>query len=227
MTVALAITGSQRMVGVGVQGRDGSVAVRDAHDPPRDRDWLWPAIASACAEVGVGPSDLECVGVDTGPGGFSGLRTTIAAAQSIALAREVPVVPIPGAVVAAWSTQPNGAAERAHVLLSAKGDSVWESVLEWSGGTWCEVRSGITMLCDWQVPRAAIVVADHHLPESARSACMAAGVVIHEPRWSAAGALRATLALHAAGVGEEPSRVSPEYAREPEAVALWRRRHPE
>lgn len=53
-----------------------------------------PAIDELCRTAGMGPSDLDAVVVDVGPGLFTGLRVGIAAANSIALARRVPVVGI-------------------------------------------------------------------------------------------------------------------------------------
>lgn len=51
-----------------------------------------PAVDQLCEAAGIGPTELGAVAVDVGPGLFTGLRVGISAANSIALARGLPVV---------------------------------------------------------------------------------------------------------------------------------------
>jgi tRNA threonylcarbamoyladenosine biosynthesis protein TsaB len=53
---------------------------------------LAPLIAEVLLEAGLQPSDLERVGVATGPGSFTGLRVGLAFAKGLALARAIPCV---------------------------------------------------------------------------------------------------------------------------------------
>jgi len=53
---------------------------------------LLPAIDRVSAMAGIAPTELGAVAVATGPGGFTGIRVGLAAAQGIGLALGVPVV---------------------------------------------------------------------------------------------------------------------------------------
>jgi tRNA threonylcarbamoyladenosine biosynthesis protein TsaB len=94
VSVLLAITTSTRCSGCALWSDDGpigSVASVAAH---RHAEFLMPAVDQLCRTAGVGPGDLSAVVVDVGPGLFTGLRVGISAANSIALARGLPVVGI-------------------------------------------------------------------------------------------------------------------------------------
>lgn len=55
-------------------------------------EWLIPLIKELMAEAGTDFSVLDRIAVSTGPGGFSGIRTGVAAARGIGLAAGIPVV---------------------------------------------------------------------------------------------------------------------------------------
>jgi hypothetical protein len=71
----------------------------------------------------------------------------------------------------------------------------------------------------------ACVLADAHCPAIVREACDRRGVSMVEPTWTGAGVMMAARSAWARGVQVLPASIEPEYAREPEAVTLWRRRH--
>jgi hypothetical protein len=70
--------------------------------------------------------------------------------------------------------------------------------------------------------KPTVALADKHLPDSIRAALVDANVPIHPLTFTAEACLRAS-ALCQAG---DPAAVVPIYPREPEAVTLWRQRHP-
>ncbi|MDE2481035.1 MAG: tRNA (adenosine(37)-N6)-threonylcarbamoyltransferase complex dimerization subunit type 1 TsaB [bacterium] len=52
------------------------------------------AVSAVLAEAAVAPNELDRLAVGIGPGGFTGLRITIAYAKSLAQAWELPLVPV-------------------------------------------------------------------------------------------------------------------------------------
>jgi tRNA A37 threonylcarbamoyladenosine modification protein TsaB len=235
MTAGLAITGSQRSVGVAAWREGGPVIAIDHVEPSRDRDWLWPSIDQACASAGVTPAELAWVGVDIGPGGFSGLRTTIAAAQSIAAVQGLPCVAVPSALFAAYSTFSAGSRDLAgsacsdgsvvHAVLAVKGATAWIATLVRDDRGWFQQAASVIEWERWMPRSGSTLLADVHCPAALRAACEAGGVPVVEPVWSGRGVMMAARRLRLEGQGVGPAELSPEYAREPEAVTLWRQRH--
>ena len=247
MTAGLAITGSQRSVGVAAWREGGPVIAIDHVEPSRDRDWLWPSIDQACSSAGVTPAELAWVGVDIGPGGFSGLRTTIAAAQSIASVHGLPCVAVPSALVAAYSTFSASSPDLAglacsadstwhadghapevsvvHAVLAVKGATAWIATLVRDDRGWFQQAASVIEWERWMPRPGSTLLADVHCPAALRAACEAGGVPLVEPVWSGRGVMMAARRLRLEGQGVGPAELSPEYAREPEAVTLWRQRH--
>jgi tRNA threonylcarbamoyladenosine biosynthesis protein TsaB len=54
--------------------------------------WLHPAILRALAESGKQLSDLDAVGITTGPGSYTGLRVGMAAAKGLCYALNIPLI---------------------------------------------------------------------------------------------------------------------------------------
>lgn len=228
-TPILAIELSQRTGGVAVVAPDGRAHSIEVAGGRRDRDDLAPAIAEALAAARLSATALETVAVDVGPGGFTGLRISIAMAQSIAEVVGAQVVAVPGALVAAAST-PELATIQGEILVlsAAKGGTAWGTTLVRPGpgdGWRIEGTAGIL-----EVPPSrslVAVVADEHLGDAFR-ASIPSSVPVHEPRFDAASLAR--VALEAGPdlqVHVDPARLVPIYPREPEAVRVWRERHPD
>lgn len=249
MTAGLAITGSQRAVGVAAW-RDGRDVIAVNHlDPARDRDWLWPSIDEACRRAGVVASELSWIAVDIGPGGFSGLRTTIAAAQSIAMVHGLPCIAVPSALVAACSVWPDvaacahasatcahasgggsgaslaGMSVSAHAVLVVKGATAWIATLERDEDGWRQCAASVIEWGRWAPRAGSLVLGDAHCPAALRESCEAHGATMVEPTWTGTGVMNAARRLWQDGQFVRPCALSPEYAREPEAVTLWRQRH--
>jgi tRNA threonylcarbamoyladenosine biosynthesis protein TsaB len=72
-------------------GLDESPLVRRLAQGKPQAEGLMPLIRELMAEAGAGFGSLGLVAVSTGPGGFSGIRTGVAAARGIGLAAGLPV----------------------------------------------------------------------------------------------------------------------------------------
>ena len=220
----LAIESSQREMAVAMRGCDGAVHVEHARGDPRESDQLLPAIDRLVRRAGWTPASLAAVAVSSGPGGFTGLRVSIATAKGICEARGIPAIDVPTALVAAHATLAPGEPADAEVALACKGDGFWSSTVRWQGTAWTLSQESAAIASTW-TPQGALLVADSHLPAAARERAQARGVRIIEPRLTAEACLAAAEAKWAAGDAVDAMLLMPRYARQPEAVPLWQARH--
>lgn len=223
----LAIELSQRRGGVAVIDADDRVHSIEVAGGRRDRDDLAPAVASTLADAGLGAAALSAVAVDVGPGGFTGLRVSIALAQSLAEVAGIPVVAVPGALVAAAGTlELDGLHGDILVLSAAKAGTAWGTILGRSrtSDPWRVVGSPGILAAPPDRALAA-VVADEHLDDAFRES-IPGGTPVVEPRFEAPALAR--VALEGGPdleVHRDPARLVPTYPREPEAVRVWRERN--
>lgn len=81
---------------VAIVAADGRVlAERSTDDTRRHAEVIGPYLEAVLAEAGVTAPELRGVVVGIGPGPFTGLRVGIAAAQVVALAAGIPLMPVP------------------------------------------------------------------------------------------------------------------------------------
>ncbi len=90
----LAITSSTGLVGVAIGRGDVVLAHRHAATDRRHAEELTPMLAAVLADAAVRVDDLDGIVVDVGPGRFTGLRVGVAAARTLALVGDLPVVPV-------------------------------------------------------------------------------------------------------------------------------------
>lgn len=203
----------------------------------RHADDLTPALQRLSQRVGVEPGRIAVVAVSVGPGGFTALRMATATGAMIAWATGAACVALPTSVVAAqrWFMRgrtrtdahpaPEAHAPRLAVALAGKHDTVHLTALAAASPHPRVLDARVLAAADvasWiGAHRVEVLLADEHLPAPVRTAVLSAGTPI-DPL-----ALEAESCLHAAASWPRvPAHaLVPFYAREPEAVTLWRARH--
>lgn len=224
--VILAIEGSQRSMSVALSCAGGAVRERTAEGDPRERDLLLPAIDALLEEAQVERTSLDAVAVSTGPGGFTGLRVSVATAKGVCEALGIPAIDVPSCLVAAQATRASwdrlGA--RVAVALASKGDGCWLSTV-------AAVRSGLCVederWCEGDSVRSGpcALLADGHAPRALRDGALERGIGVIEPLFTARACLEVALPLFEAGTRCDALRLQVRYPREPEAVLNWRARY--
>ncbi|HMN94894.1 MAG TPA: hypothetical protein PKC43_00850 [Phycisphaerales bacterium] len=240
----LAIEASQRAGSVALRTPGGLVDEEPVTAPAED---LVAAIDRLAGRHGVRASQLAMIALSIGPGGFTGLRTAVAASKFIAVIAGAELVPVPSALVVAETLGRalDGLPEVLVLLASrqpteARPGSAWASRLarDPGDGAWSVVEEGVRQDDDLSAllaaaPELTVVGEADHLPALAalaapvRSEEPQPGAPRHrwiEPSWSASACLVAGERLHARGIRCAPGALLPLYARQPEAVTLWEAR---
>jgi tRNA A37 threonylcarbamoyladenosine modification protein TsaB len=234
-------------VGVLVPGspeRCRVIAFSELAKVDRQRDDLLPCIERALVKAETGPEQIEAVAVSVGPGGFTSIRSAIAAGAMLAAAaaaragRPVPCIGVPS-VLSAWFgwrlTLGTGLAVPAcAVALASKADTVFAAMFPaLEAGQAGSAGAAVGAAADAKIVRAAeaevwlrgaaggVLLADGHLPEGfARAAAVCCVRVLPLSQTPAS-----CLAAAAVCVRCETHELAAIYGREPEAVTLWRQRH--
>ena len=192
----------------------------------RHDDDLIPCIDRLCRRAGVTPPQIRCVAVSVGPGGYTALRVAVAAAKLIAESSGATTIAVPTAVAVALAT-PRSDTRPFGVALAGKSDSSFITAFDpsWPGDNAqpLHLPEGRLVAADGLAALAiATLIADEHLPAALREQSTRLGIEILAPVFSPAAVLQAAGRLPAT----DPVQLLPLYAREPEAVTLWRQRHP-
>ncbi|MCU1395829.1 MAG: peptidase family protein [Ilumatobacteraceae bacterium] len=90
--ITLGIETATSVVSVAIGGDDGVLGLVEVSQGRRHAETLTPAIEFVCRHAQVAVGDIAAIGVDIGPGLFTGMRVGIAAAKAMAYALQVPVV---------------------------------------------------------------------------------------------------------------------------------------
>ena len=139
---------------------DGVVRERFEIAPRRHAELALPWAKQLLAEAGIARSQLDAIAVGRGPGAFTGVRLAIAVAQGIALALDLPVVPVSTLAALAASLPSQPLEGKGSVgILAAIDARMGEIYL----GSFVRDHTALTALTDECVvkPDAAIVMDGH------------------------------------------------------------------
>ena len=196
--------------------------------PRRHAELLLPMCDEVLAEAGLDRRDLDAIAVGRGPGAFTGVRLAISAAQGIALALDIPVVPVSSLMALAAQAPDNGADVLA--VIDARMGEVYAAVYRRSNGN-------LEAVGEETVGRADAL----HLPPSTALNVIGTGwtsyrealttILASAPPWAdgdrypqAADIARIAAPIAAAGGGIAAEQALPVYLRDKVALTLAEQR---
>ena len=99
----LAIDSSGLTASVAIVTEDAVLAEYNTNFKKTHSQTLLPMIDSIMSMTGIGKSELDAVAVAKGPGSFTGLRIGAGTAKGIALALNIPIIPVSTLEALAWT----------------------------------------------------------------------------------------------------------------------------
>jgi len=196
--------------------------------PRRHAELLLPMCDDVLAEAGIARRDLDVLAVGRGPGAFTGVRLAVSAAQGIALALGIPVVPVSSLAALAMQAPDDGAGVLA--VIDARMGEVYAGRFRRDG-------ESVAAIGDETVGRAeALQVPSQDTPNVIGSGWSSYREAIEQalaspPRWAegarypqAADIARLAAPIAAAGGGIAADRVQPVYLRDKVALTLAEQR---
>jgi len=228
LIIALELTSPEAEVAVGVAGGRPEVLRVSQHG--RQGEALFSTLAQMTQRAGREPTDLKCVHVSIGPGGFTGIRTGATAAKMLALATGCKIVAVPTCDVVAWGACKeqigNDGDGRLAVVLACKGDSAIVATYHASDGQPKRVSEPVLADVGEVIGQceAGWICADAATLAMMRTRGFEGDMRIVEARFSAEACWEAGQAMAERGMYADPMTLTPYYGREPEAVRLWEQR---
>lgn len=185
---------------------------------PNDDD-LMAAIERLARRLGVVPPQIGGVAVSIGPGGYTAMRIAIATAKMIAEVTGARTVAVPTAEVAARSAT-KGAGDFA-VALASKRETAFVTVF--GPDRRAKAPGSVMTAADLdgliqEGTRIGRFICDRFIPDNFRRILDGEGVAIETLRLNPRACLDASLSI----APVNPLALAPLYAREPEAVTIWR-----
>ena len=108
--MVLAVESATELAGVALADEAGVLATATVSRGRHHAESIAPAVDFVCRRAGVGLSELDAVGVDVGPGLFTGLRVGVGTAQALAFGLGRPLVGVSSLEVLAHAVAISGVA---------------------------------------------------------------------------------------------------------------------
>jgi len=203
--------------------------------PRRHAELILPMAEELLAEAGIVRKQLDTIAVGQGPGAFTGVRLAISVAQGLALALDIPVVPVSSLAALAMQAPGNGAAILA--AIDARRGEIYAGTFQMGTEGINSRINSLRPLMEERVLRASDLI----LPQAQAWNVLgtgwgAYGDAIRErlpspPRWAdgdrypqACDVARLAAPLFAAGKGVPPEQALPVYLRDKVALTLEEQR---
>lgn len=234
--LVLVVESAAEAAGVALADEDGVLGYSVVARGRRHTETVAPSIETLCRRVGVALSDVDALGVDVGPGLFTGLRVGVGTVKALAFALDVPVVEAGSLEVLAHAVAGSGAdggrllvpvvdARRGEVF--AAPFRVVEGRLQPLGDA--AVRDPAALATELAAREEPLVLAGNGalryraLFDAVPWATLA-GPAYRSPPVMALAELCVARAL--AGAGVDGAAVMPEYLRQADARINWEQRIP-
>jgi tRNA threonylcarbamoyl adenosine modification protein YeaZ len=136
MKYVLAIESSTTSPTAALLGSDGQLLAEDRWDSSRgSAQRMFAVIKSLLESNNLTLADVSLFGIGLGPGNFTGLRTTLAAVQAMALPNHTPVIGISSAEAIASDLPDADTAKRIVTVGDARRRRLWLAVFTRESGT--------------------------------------------------------------------------------------------
>jgi tRNA threonylcarbamoyladenosine biosynthesis protein TsaB len=233
--LVLAVESATDTAGVALADEDGILGSVVVARGRRHTESIAPAIDTLRRRTGLSLADVDVVGVDVGPGLFTGLRVGVGTAKALAFALDVPVVTATSLEVLAHAVASSGATDGRLLVpvVDARRGEVFSArfragPVPLTDGTPDAVWAPEALAADLAAAGPLVLVGD-----GARRYREVFGTlpqaVVAGPGWGAppVGAL-AELCVARAGAGltHDGASVMPRYLRQADAKINWEQRRP-
>ncbi|HET7930882.1 MAG TPA: tRNA (adenosine(37)-N6)-threonylcarbamoyltransferase complex dimerization subunit type 1 TsaB, partial [Rhodanobacteraceae bacterium] len=204
---------------------NGEVIDRTELAPRRHAELVLPMAEELLAEAGITRKQLDAIAVGRGPGAFTGVRLAISVAQGIALALDIPVVPVSSLAALAMQAPRNGAAILA--VIDARREEVYAGEFRFDDAGLVEAIDAECVL-----PASHLALRPVAAWNVIGTGWASYGDAIRErlpspPRWvdgrrypQAREVVRLAAPLFSAGKGVSPEQALPIYLRDKVALTL-------
>lgn len=195
----------------------------------RHDDDLMPAIERLRAAIGASPRGLSRLVISTGPGGYTGLRVAVTTAKMLAEVTGATIIAVPSAAVvaAALADQRGGGAFPALVCLASKRGTA--HVTRFADHADHGTDLGVLSADDLPLGTASAIrtlAGDAFIPDAMAARAAEAGAAVIWPGLEVGHLLKLGMTSSPGCWEVSAADLIPQYPREPEAVRVWRERHP-
>lgn len=195
--------------------QDGDVSERLCPPGRPHSETLLPLLRELLAEAGIGFADLDAIAFGAGPGAFTGLRVACGVAQGLAVAAELPVLPV--STLQALAAASGG--ERVLALLDARMGEVYCAAYQRQGDEMCQLGEQRVVSPEGvEFPGGGIWLAAGNAlaayPSLRERAAQAACALAPEAMPSAAAVARLAAPRLLRGEGLDPALAVPIYVRD-------------
>lgn len=211
----------------------GRVWLHDGEGGAAASGTLLPQVRALLAQAGIGPGQLDAIAFGRGPGAFTGLRTSCAVAQGLALGAGRPVLALDSLLLVAEQARRVAGTRQPldlGVVMDARMGEVYAARWRWTGDDWKPVQearlcSPAALAADWSAaPPDACTGSGRDLVDA--SLAQACGL----DRWLPEGVNRADALLELArrawrqGLTLDAAEALPVYVRDKVAQTTAERR---